>query len=113
MICHLILLTLKEGFEPDAPNVQEALEASRGLAKLIPEAGNWNMHRGLGGREGAADFVGHGRFQGPAELVRFLKHPKHAHVAVLWDRISTGVVADIQIAPGDLVEVFNPPALLI
>ena len=101
MIRHMVLLTLRDEFRPDAAEVQAALKASRDMAHQIPEAATWVVHHGVSERKGAADFVGCGDFDDRNAVQRFLAHPDHLHTASLWDVVSRAVVADIQIRRGN------------
>jgi len=97
MIRHIILLRLIDGYVPDTSSVLEAVQSSRGLARLIPEASTWRLHRSISHRNEAADFVGCGDFDNMEALRSFLSHPQHRRTANLWNAIATTMVADIHL----------------
>ena len=97
MILHLVFFKFHEPFQWCDSEVLEAEAATRGHPHRISEIAGWACGRNISVRKRAMDFVVMGLFESQEELSSFLIHPDHQDGVLMWQKIASWQVVDIDI----------------
>jgi len=94
---HIVLFKFKDGISWRDAEARAAEELTHSHPAHIPEIVGWQAGRNVAERQDSYDFAVIGDFADRDALERYMIHPHHQEGVSAWRRISTWVVADLEL----------------